>query len=63
MKTREEGVAIWRLDESRYAVGVNHPIRYVGSKEECQRRAEILTPRADRDVQDRGLIRSCHVGS
>jgi hypothetical protein len=31
MKTPKEGVAIWRLDENRYAVGINHLIRYVGS--------------------------------
>jgi len=26
----KEGVAIWRLDEHRYAVGVDRVIRYVG---------------------------------
>ena len=60
MKTRkEEGVAIWRLDENRYAVGINQVIRYVGSQEECQRRAAILLVKSDRDVQDRGLLRAC----
>jgi hypothetical protein len=60
MKTPKEGVAIWRLDANRYAVGVNRLIRYVGSQEECQRRAEILSPRADRDMQDRAVVHACY---
>jgi hypothetical protein len=60
MKTPKEGVAVWRLDENRYAVGVNRLIRYVGSREECQRRAEILSPKGDRDMQDRGLAHACY---
>lgn len=59
MSTCKEGVAIWRLDESRYAVGVDHVIRYVGSQEECQRRADILSAKNDRKVQDLGLVRAC----
>jgi hypothetical protein len=59
MRPRKEGVAIWRLDETRYAVGVDHVIRYVGSLEECQRRADILSPKNDRNVQDLGLARAC----
>ena len=61
MKTPKEGVAIWRLDENRYAVGFDRLIRYVGSQEECQRRAEILSPKADRDMQDRGVVHACYI--
>jgi hypothetical protein len=27
--------------------------------EECQRRAAILSPKNDRNVQDQGLVRAC----
>lgn len=62
MKQRKEGVAVWRLDEIRYAMGVDQLIRYVGSLEECQRRAEMLLPRNTRDTQDRALARACRMG-
>ena len=55
MKQRKEGVAVWRLDDNRYAIGIDQVIRYVGSQEECQRRAEILLPKNTRAVQDRAL--------
>ena len=59
MKPRKDNVAIWRLDEHRFAVGVDNVVRYVGSQEECQRRAAILTRKPDRDMQDRSLVRAC----
>ena len=59
MKARKDNVAIWRLDEHRFAVGVDNVVRYVGSQEECQRRAAILTRKPDREMQDRGLVRAC----
>ncbi len=63
METRKkEGVAVWRLDEIRYAMGVDQVICYVGSQEECQRRAEMLVPKNTRDVQDRALARACRLG-
>jgi hypothetical protein len=58
MKQRKEGVAVWRLDELGYAMGVDHVIRYVGSREECLRRAAILFPTNTRDFQDRALARA-----
>lgn len=61
MKTRKDNVAIWRLDEHRYAVGVDNVVRYVGSQEECQRRAAILTRQPDREMQDRSLLRACAI--
>ncbi|HEX3536695.1 MAG TPA: hypothetical protein VHU15_08000 [Stellaceae bacterium] len=61
MKTRKDNVAIWRLDEHRFAVGVDNVVRYVGSQEECQRRAAILTRRPDREMQDRNLVRACMI--
>lgn len=62
MKTRKDNVAIWRLDEYRFAVGVDNVVRYVGSQEECQRRAAILTRKPDREMQDRSLLRACVIG-
>ena len=62
MKQRKEGVAVWRLDEIRYAMGIDHVIRYVGSQEECQRRAEMLLPKNTRDAQDHALARACRMG-
>ena len=38
----------------------NRLIRYVGSQEECQRRAAILSPKGDYNVQDRGLVHACY---
>lgn len=61
MKTRKLGVAILRLDETRYAVAVDNVVHYVGSQEECRRRADILLPKNDRDMQDRALLRVCGV--
>jgi hypothetical protein len=55
----KDDVVIQRLDERRYAVSVDGVVRYVGSQEECQRRAEILSPKNNRNVQDRGLVRAC----
>jgi hypothetical protein len=60
MKTHKGDVVIQRLDERRYALAVDGVVRYVGSQEECQRRADILSPKNDRTVQDRGLVRACH---
>jgi hypothetical protein len=62
MKTRKDTVAIWRLDEHRFAVGIDNVVRYVGSQEECQRRAAILTRKSDREMQDRSLVRACLIG-
>ena len=57
MKARKAGVEILWLDENRYAVTIDGIVRYVGTLEECERRAEILTPRNDRAAQDRALGR------
>jgi hypothetical protein len=59
MKTHKGDIVIQRLDERRYALAVDGVVRYVGSQEECQRRATILSPKNDRDVQDQGLVRAC----
>lgn len=62
METRKEGVAIWRLDENhRYALSVDRVIRYVGSEEECKRRANLLLSANSREVQDRALVRACQI--
>ena len=51
------GIEIQRLDEHRYAVAVDGLVRYVGTLEECERRATILAPKRDRAAQDRALGR------
>jgi ABC-type hemin transport system substrate-binding protein len=61
MKIRKEGVAVWRLDENRYAISLDQVVRYVGSQAECERRADILVQRTSRDVQDAALARACRI--
>ena len=60
MKTSKTGIQIWDLDGSgfRYAVAVDGVVRYVGEREQCVRRAEILVTRQDREYQDRMLLRA-----
>jgi hypothetical protein len=57
MKTQERHVAIQRLDEARYAVCVDGVVRYVGSRDECERQVAILVPKSDRSAQDKALAR------
>jgi len=61
MKTQESCVAIQRLDEARYAVCVDGVVRYVGSREECERRVAILDAKSDRPAQDEALARLRHL--
>jgi hypothetical protein len=60
MKAQETGIEIWDLDASgvRCALAVNGLIRYVGSRDECRRRAEILARHGDRERQDVMLARA-----
>ena len=55
MKACKAGAEIQRLDENRYAVAIDGIVRYVGTLEECEWRAAILTPKNDRAAQDRAL--------
>jgi hypothetical protein len=57
MKARKAGVEILWLDENRYAVAIDGIVRFVGTLEECERRAAILTPRNERAAQNRALGR------
>jgi len=57
MKART-GIEIQRLDDNRFAVVIDGLVRYVGTLEECQRRAALLSPQSDRAAQDRALGRS-----
>jgi hypothetical protein len=57
MKARIAGIEILRLDRNRYAVTTDGVVCYVGTLEECERRASILTPKNDRAAQDRALGR------
>ena len=60
MKAAKTGIEIWDLDGNgmRCAVVVNGLIHYVGSHDECRRRAEILAPHGDRERQDTMLVRA-----
>ena len=60
MKARETSIEIRVLDANgaRCALAINGVIHYVGSREECQRRAEILARRSDRERQDQMLARA-----
>lgn len=60
MKTAKTGIEIWDLDGNgvRCAIVVNGLVRYVGSRDDCQRRAEILAFRGNRERQDLMLARA-----
>ncbi len=60
MKARENGIEIWDLDATgvRCALAVKGLVCYVGSREECLRRAEILARRTDREHQNQMLARA-----
>lgn len=59
MKTNKAGVEIWNLGEGgRCALAVDGLIRYVGARDECARRAQILMPANDRGMQDQMLVRA-----
>jgi hypothetical protein len=60
MKTKKAGIEIWDLDGngSRCAVARDGIVRYVGAREQCQRRAEILADPGDRERQDQMLARA-----
>jgi hypothetical protein len=63
MRQRKEGVAVWRLDGIRYAMSVDQVIRFVGSEEDCQRRAAMLVPKNTRAIQDHALARACRMAA
>jgi hypothetical protein len=60
MKARETGIEIWDLDANgvRCALAINGLVRYVGSRDECRRRAEILARSGDRERQDLMVARA-----
>jgi hypothetical protein len=60
MKTDKAGIEIWDLDGNgiRYAVAVGGFVRYVGAREQCLRRAQILAVPGDRERQDQMLARA-----
>ena len=58
MKTRKGAIVIERLDERRYAVTVDGVVRFVGTQEECQQRAAMLTQKKDRADQNNAFVQS-----
>ena len=54
-----ERVVSWLTEE---LVRLGQVIRYVGSQDECERRAKILRPVNSRDAQDQALVRVCGMG-
>ena len=59
--TTNDKLEIRRLDEKRYALTLDGLVRYVGTQEECERRAIILSLTADRATQDKALARSVYL--
>jgi hypothetical protein len=59
-KPKPEGVAVKHLDGQRHAVSLDGIVRWVGSRDECERRARIfadaLAP-SDRDSAAQALWR------
>ncbi|HEV8029643.1 MAG TPA: hypothetical protein VGP42_01360 [Stellaceae bacterium] len=60
MKTDKAGIEIWDLDGNgiRCAVAVDGLVRYVGAREQCLRRAQILAIPGDHERQDQMLVRA-----
>ena len=60
MKNEKTGIEIWTLDREggRCALAVNGLVRYVGARNECERRAQILIVINDRNLQDMMLVRA-----
>ena len=52
-------VDVQQLEENRYAVLIDGIVRYVGSLEECRRRAVIFAPRdGEHETRDHALRRA-----
>jgi hypothetical protein len=60
MKTPKAGVEIWDLDGRgiRCALALDGVVRYVGARDQCVRRAEILAAANNRGFQDLMLVRA-----
>jgi hypothetical protein len=56
--TTNSSLEIHRLDDKRHALTLDGLVRYVGTLEECERRAAILSQKNDRANQDKALARS-----
>src|SRR5438067_5238946 len=59
--TTNSKLEIHRLDDKRYALTLDGFVRYVGTQEECERRAVILGHKNDRATQDKALARSVNL--
>ena len=54
-------VDVQQLEENRYALLIGGIVRYVGSLEECRRRALIFVPEdGEHEAQDHALRRAMH---
>ena len=60
MRRKKASIEVWDLDGNglRCAVAVDGVVRYVGEREQCIRRAELLVTREDREYQDQMLVRA-----
>jgi hypothetical protein len=59
-KHKKTGVEIWDLDGNgtRFALVIGGVIQFVGSHDDCKRRASILDRSGERDYQDKMLRRA-----
>jgi hypothetical protein len=60
MKPNKASIEIWDLDGNgiRCALAVDGLVRYVGAREQCLWRAQILAVPGDRERQDQMLLRA-----
>ena len=60
MKPHKSDIEIWDLDGNgiRCALAVDGLVRYVGAREQCLRRAQIIAVPGDRERQDQMLVRA-----
>ena len=60
MKSTKAGVEIWDLDGRgiRCALALDGVVRYVGARDQCVQRAQILAVADDRARQDLMLLRA-----
>lgn len=56
-KQPKSGPEVKPLDDGRWAVSVDGVIRFTGSRDECARRLEIISPPSSREQQDKSLGR------
>jgi len=63
LKTTNNRLEIHRLDDKRYALSLDGLVRYVGTQEECERCAVLLSKKNDRAMQDTPMLGRSRLGT